>query len=97
VLRAERQHFVLHLAVEQRVGVLDGAEGAGPERLAQLGPVDVAEAVGADLPGGGELLEDAGELGGGDVLIPCVREVEIDPLDAEPMPPKLPQPRITRG
>ena len=85
VLRAERQHLLLHLAIEQRVRVLDGGEGAGVERLPQLRAVDVAEAVGADLPGGDELLEDARELGGRDVRIRRVREIEVDALDAEPL------------
>ena len=74
----------LDLAVEERVGVLDGGEGADLERLGELRAVDVAQPVGADLPGGDELVEDARELGRRDVVVPGVREIEIDALDAEP-------------
>ena len=61
MLRAERQNVRLDVAVEERVRVLDGGERARREASRELRAVDVAQPVGADLPRGHELLEDAGD------------------------------------
>src|SRR6476660_1150555 len=81
---AERDHR-LCFTIEQRVRVLDGGDGADRKRLSQLRAVDVAETVGADFPGRDELVESADRLGDWHVRVPRVREVEVDPLHAEPL------------
>ena len=96
VLSAERQHLVLHLAVEERVRVLHRGEGADLERLSQPRSVDVAEPVRADLPGRDELVEDAREFGGRHGGIPGVREIEVDALDAEPLEARVDLPPHAR-
>src|SRR6185312_12360265 len=80
---------LLDPAVEERVRVLHGGEGARVERLAQPRSVDVAQAVGADLADGDELLEDTGQLGRRDVVVPGMREIEIDALDAGPLEARI--------
>ena len=81
--RAHLEHALLDVAVEQRVGVLRPVRPAVAQSLLEPGDVDVAAAVGADLPLGDESVERADRLGDRHVRIHRVGEVERDRLDAE--------------
>ena len=83
VLGAERQHRRLVLAVEQRVRVLDDRRPAVRERLLDPGRVVVAEPPRGDRALGEQRLERADRLGERRVRVGVVREVQVDPLDAE--------------
>ena len=86
MLGAERQHAGLVAAVEQRVAVLDERRAAVRERLPERGGVVVAESPqAADHPLGDELLEGGDRLGERRLGVAVVREVEVDPVDAEPL------------
>src|SRR5262249_62258361 len=53
--------------------------------------------VGADLPGLAGLVEDAGELGCRDVVVPGMREIEVDAFDAEPAEARVDLPPHASG
>src|SRR5207248_2637433 len=77
VALAQREHFGLRLAAEERVRVLHELVAA------QVLAGDVAPAHRADLPFADELAEDSERVGQRRVRIGLVRQVQVDALDAE--------------
>src|SRR5437588_5749215 len=90
VLRAEREDLGLGAAFEHGVRVLhpleaaEAAAGAGLECLGQPGAVDVARPDGPHLALADQLLEGLETALDRRVRVRLVRQVHVDPLDAEP-------------
>src|SRR5438105_9588713 len=90
VLLAERKDLGLGAPLEQRVRVLhpfeaaEAAAGAGHERLGQPRAVDVARPDGPHLALADQLLEGLETALDRRVRVRLVRQVHVDPLDAEP-------------
>src|SRR6266540_2912587 len=85
VLGAQRQYVRLVPSLEQRVRVLDELRPSVLERLFDLGRGEVAEPVGADGALVDELVERAERLCERRLRVELVRQIEVDPVDAEPL------------
>ena len=83
--RTQLEHSLLGVAVEQRVRVLHPVRTPVAKSLLEPRHVDVAAAVGPDLPLGDERVERADRLGHRYRRIHRMDEIERDRLDAEPL------------